>query len=360
MNSADAPASVIGSSGLIWLPVAHRVEGSHRDILHSDTLRATTHVSRGFTVQGVPAGGDGFRVSRVPATLGSEPRTHWNLLEPLKRRIGIIGPDQLAPLRAPYHPLVRLALAVLASLGVVAAARPAPQAASIRVLFIGNSLTGANDLPGQVRAIAQAAGAGPTETAAVVRPGFSLEDHWTDGVARRAIAADRWNLVVLQQGPSSQPESRLVLREYVRRFDREIRRAGARTALYMVWPSRARLRDFDAVRDSYTIAARDVDGLLMPAGEAWRAAWRHDAGLPFYDRDEFHPSTLGSYLAALTVVAALTGRTLSGAPAPAGSPAGSDRIEGLLRAAASEAAGHHIGVTSTGRQGRRLLPGGQP
>jgi hypothetical protein len=107
----------------------------------------------------------------------------------------------------------------------------------------------------------------------------------------------------------------VVLRQYVRRFDNEIKRIGARTALYMVWPSAARSDDFDAVVASYAIAARDVDALLLPVGEAWRAAWRYDASLPLYADDRFHPSVLGSYLGALVIYERLTGRSAEGLPA---------------------------------------------
>src|SRR5437667_8666113 len=44
-------------------------------------------------------------------------------------------------------------------------------------LFIGNSLTMSNDLPGVVSALAAAAG-GRLPTTVVAFPGFALEDHW--------------------------------------------------------------------------------------------------------------------------------------------------------------------------------------
>ena len=109
----------------------------------------------------------------------------------------------------------------------------------------------------------------------VAKPDYSLEDHWNDREARRAIARG-WDIVVLQQGPSALPESRVLLVEYAKRFDAEIRKTGARTALYMVWPSRARRGDFDGVSQSYAIAAKAVGGLLLPVGDAWRSAWAID------------------------------------------------------------------------------------
>src|SRR6202008_3392552 len=107
-------------------------------------------------------------------------------------------------------------------------------------------------------------------------PNYSLEDHWADGGARKQIVRGGWSHVVLQQGPSALTESRVLLNEYARRFDGEIRRVQARTAMFMVGPSAARSGDFDGVRASYAGAATLTGGMLLPAGDAWRAAWRKD------------------------------------------------------------------------------------
>ena len=180
-----------------------------------------------------------------------------------------------------------------------------------------------------------AADAGRIETGTIATGGYSLEDHWNDGPARRAITEGGWSFVVLQQGPSALPESQALLKEYTRRFNDLIVRAGARTALYMVWPSRQRFGDFDGVRDSYANAAKDVNALLLPAGEAWRAAWRRDKALALYGADNFHPSRLGSYLAALVIVQGLTGRI----PAPPPLRLGSLELTAAQAALLQEAAG---------------------
>ncbi len=187
---------------------------------------------------------------------------------------------------------------------------------ALRVLFIGNSLTAANDLPATVETLSRARGDLTVEATAITANNFSLEDHWNQGSARATVAKGNWSFVVLQQGPSALPESRVLLREYARRFAGEARKTGARTALYMVWPSKARSRDFDAVSESYALAARDVDGVLIPAGDAWREVWRRDPQTALYGSDDFHPSALGSYVAALTVWRALSGASVVGLPGP--------------------------------------------
>ena len=196
------------------------------------------------------------------------------------------------------------------------AASPAPAAASggMRVLFIGNSLTYANDLPLMVQALAKAAGL-DLYVEAITAGGAGLDDHWRDGDALRAISRRGWNVVVLQQGPSSLPESRVHLRKWARQFAAPIRKAGARPALYMVWPDKTRLAWFDEVRGSYALAAEDVDGILLPAGEAWRAAWRRDPRARLYAMDGLHPSVAGTYAAALSIYGMLCNRPPQNLPA---------------------------------------------
>lgn len=181
------------------------------------------------------------------------------------------------------------------------------------VLFVGNSLTYVNDLPEMVRALALASG-DTLRIGMVANPDWSLEDHWNGGAARSTIQRG-WNVVVLQQGPSSLPESRVLLIDYARRFADEIRAAGGTPAFYAVWPMRSRIDDFDRASESYRLAAREVDGTLLPAGEAWRAAWRADPDLPLYSPDGLHPSVTGTYAAALVIYAKILGRSPVGAPA---------------------------------------------
>ena len=226
-----------------------------------------------------------------------------------------------------------LAVAVMAS-ALSGAATPAPRVETLRVLFIGNSLTAANGLPEIVESLSKARGDVTVEATAITASNFSLEDHWNQGSARATVAKGNWSFVVLQQGPSALPESRVLLREYARRFAGEARKTGARTALYMVWPAKARSRDFDAVSESYALAARDVDGVLIPAGDAWREVWRRDPQTALYGSDDFHPSALGSYVAALTIWRALSGASVVGLPGPSSISSG---MLPLLQVAADRA-----------------------
>lgn len=194
---------------------------------------------------------------------------------------------------------------------------PAPEAVSLRVLFIGNSLTYVNDLPATLAGIARSGG-DTIRVEMVAKPNYALIDHLTlHSGAEEAIRRGGWNVVVLQQGPTSLPVNRDSLILWTKMFDPMIRAVGARPALYMVWPAADRPQDFDAVRTSFQMAAHAVDGLFLPAGQAWLDAWARNTTLPLYGADGFHPSPMGTWLAALTIYEALTGHDARNLPSTA-------------------------------------------
>ncbi len=184
--------------------------------------------------------------------------------------------------------LIRAASALLATVlvaaGCACGGADGGSVRPLRVLFVGNSLTATNDLPAAVRALAAEAGRRPVETRTVAPGGVSLEEHWRSTGAREALAEGPWDAIVLQQGPSSLPDSRAHLRTWSRRWADEVRAHGARPALLGVWSEAERRQALPASIASYTAAAGAADAILLPAGAAWRAAWRREPGLELTDR----------------------------------------------------------------------------
>ena len=175
------------------------------------------------------------------------------------------------------------------------------QEADLAILFIGNSLTYANDLPAMVANMLDVSLPGGVFVESIAKPNYGLEDHWNDSSTRDRIDGTGWDVVIMQQGPSA-TEGRPSLIDYSARFAELIRGSGAKPALFMVWPAEERSFDFGGVRDSYRAAADSVDGYFFPAGAAWQEAWKLDSSLALYGSDGFHPSQLGSYLAAVVIV----------------------------------------------------------
>jgi hypothetical protein len=183
------------------------------------------------------------------------------------------------------------------------------------VLFIGNSYTYVNDLPGIVQALADSAGGVRIAVETVAEPDFALVDHLATGVAQREIAKGGWAFVVLQQGPSSVELNRDTLRLAAKAFASLINQTGGKPALFSAWPTSSRRVDFPRAIESYRLAATDVDGVFLPVASAWLAAWEKDPNLPLYAPDGLHASVLGSYLSALVIYARLLEKPVVGLPA---------------------------------------------
>jgi hypothetical protein len=216
--------------------------------------------------------------------------------------------------RTPW--LAALAAGTLVSSGACQhATDPAPMAsASLRILFIGNSLTYSNSLPGTLKGVALTVG-DTLHVEMIAKPNYALIDHITShSGAVEAIQRGGWDVVVLQQGPTTLPLNRDSLVLWTRMFDSIIHPTGARTALFMVWPQGASAQGFEAVRLSYQDAASAVNGIFLPAGAAWQLALQRDAGVALYGPDGFHPAPLGTYLAAIAIYGELTGRDVRNLP----------------------------------------------
>ena len=183
------------------------------------------------------------------------------------------------------------------------------------VLFIGNSYTYVNDLPGIVQALADSAGGERVAVETVAEPDFALVDHLATGVAQREIAKGGWAFVVLQQGPSSVELNRDTLRLAVKEFASLITRTGGKPALFSAWPTISRRVDFPRAIESYQLAAADVNGVFLPVASAWLAAWQKDTNLQLYASDGLHASPLGSYLSALVIYGRLLEKPVVGLPA---------------------------------------------
>ena len=131
------------------------------------------------------------------------------------------------------------------------------------------------------------------------------------------------------------------LREWAERLAGLAREHGTRPALLTVWPESYRTAALTDVISSYANAAEAADAELYPAGVAWQSAWQRNPALPLYGPDGFHPSPLGTYLAALVVVAGLTGQQPPAVPFAVHRPGFDLTVSAtrarLLRSAAADA-----------------------
>ena len=196
------------------------------------------------------------------------------------------------------------------------AARPELSVSAVRVLFIGNSLTYANDLPGMVVRFGEAAGI-VVETASRAPGGAQLRQHAADPATLGAIDAGGWDFVVLQEQSQLPALGDDLVNEdvlpAVRSLAERIRRASPRTriVLYATMAHRdgdARNAEYVPGVASYTGMQRrlnrtyqrlsnTVRGTTAPVGAAWQTVRTRRPDLDLY-ADPAHPNRTGTYLAA--------------------------------------------------------------
>jgi hypothetical protein len=106
--------------------------------------------------------------------------------------------------------------------------------APIKILFIGNSFTARNDLPGLIAQLAATRGKS-LQHDLISAGGASLRAHWNAGKALNAIKNGHCDFVVLQEQSTLSIKNAKRMRENMRLFDEAIKGAGAKTVLYMTW-----------------------------------------------------------------------------------------------------------------------------
>jgi hypothetical protein len=214
----------------------------------------------------------------------------------------------------------------------------------LHVLFIGNSYTYVNDVPGLLARIAETAPSGPRiVTDSLVQGGATLQNHLEGGAPDR-IADKTWTHVVLQ-GQSLEPVTPEYFLPSATTLAELATDAGARPAWFVTWaraPEDAAYASAftspdelqDRLTAAYDEAARQAPGsMLVCVGEAFRASLGAHPEIRLHQDDGSHASLAGSYLAASTFYVALTG-----GPVPASSeiPAGLDDAQAAaLRSAAN-------------------------
>ncbi|AWH72698.1 hypothetical protein DCS32_00480 [Dokdonia sp. Dokd-P16] len=181
---------------------------------------------------------------------------------------------------------------------------PETKEPTIKILFIGNSLTYTNNLPKLVKAHAKTKGI-KIKTRMVALPNYALEDHWNDGNIQQLIATGGYDYVIIQQGPSSQQEGRDILIDYGKKYAALCNKHNARLAYFMVWPSLKYYHTLDAVIKNYQDAATINNAIILPVGMTWKEHHNSSKRNDYYGIDGFHPSLKGSKAAAATIVSSL-------------------------------------------------------
>jgi hypothetical protein len=191
-------------------------------------------------------------------------------------------------------------------------------AASVSVLFVGNSLTQANDLPEMFKRFAAESSLHVNIDVQSITPGGAfLYDHWRRGEALSRLRALRPNFLILQ-GQSVEPL--LGTRNfiyYAGLFKTDADRVAARTVLLSTWARPAGdpyYKDVSSggspgemqarLNSAYASLAQTIGAALAPVGLGFERARIDAPTIELLDGTQ-HPSPAGTYLAAAILFRAI-------------------------------------------------------
>ena len=105
------------------------------------------------------------------------------------------------------------------------------------------------------------------------------------------------------------PRLKTVFTEFAKKNSGIVRAHGAKPVFFMSWAYADKPEMTAQLAEAYAIAGNENNALVIPAGLAFARAIGKQPELNLYAPDKRHPSLAGTYLAACTVFAALTGRS---------------------------------------------------
>jgi len=237
---------------------------------------------------------------------------------------------------------VSCCVALLALLGSEALlAQTTPDVSEIErpqsAIFIGNSFFYYNNgMQGQVRRLVTASGSAQgLRTTLVAISGSGLKWHDVDSYFRPGAIGEysfRNNDIVFNdfdrlfdvailmdcsQCPLH-PQLKDTFWEYAEKHSATVRSHGAQPVFFMTWAYADRPEMIEQLAEQYTRAGNANSALVIPAGLAFARSIEQRPDLNLYNADRRHPSALGTYLAACTVYASLTGQSPIGLDYTAG------------------------------------------
>lgn len=179
----------------------------------------------------------------------------------------------------------------------------------LRILFVGNSYTYANDLPTMFSELARSGGH-KVEVSIVAEGGFTLADHVNSAQFSEALTSNQWDYVVLQeqsQIPSIKASRTQSMYPAARELVQQIRATSAQPIFFETWAHRGGfpengLPTYEGmqyeINQGYKQIASELGVRLAPVGLAWFRALQANPGLQLWQEDGSHPSEQGTYLAA--------------------------------------------------------------
>jgi hypothetical protein len=220
----------------------------------------------------------------------------------------------------------------------------------VKVLFLGSSYFGYNNLPGMFQNLAESGGQDVIVDKNYINAGY-LDDHATSATTAAKINSQQWDFVVLQGVGSIMafPDTHQnIFPPYVRHELRaalvtlknkiETNCADTKMVYCMPWAFEDGTTWLPGYNDTYfemqqmiydntLLFSDDVGFVIAPVGWAWNEVLEVKTRLHYlFQPDWNHPSLRGSYLMACVIYSTLFQETTNGNPFYAGVPASEARF----------------------------------
>jgi len=186
---------------------------------------------------------------------------------------------------------------------------PPNQGPVTHVLFIGNSYTYVNDLPGTFSKLA-CSGGHKVAADMAAEGGWTLAQHAASADTLGKLQGQKWDFVILQEqseAPAVAASREQVMYPAARLLVAKIRQAGAKPIFFLTWGHQAGLpedgmQDYSEMQNQLNIGyygiANELGVPVAPVGWAWSVANAQPNPPELWQSDGSHPSEQGTYLAA--------------------------------------------------------------
>ncbi len=171
------------------------------------------------------------------------------------------------------------------------------QSADLRVLFVGNSITGFNNTPGLFRELAVETGHSPYVELSI-KFGKTLGDQLADPVFVTTLKSKAWDYIVLQEYSSVPVADTQSFLAHVQDIQKLVAAKPTKIVLFENWLQAGRpAHDIQDVAQVFKKVSKLTHTSVVRVGEAFtHASDRTEIGMY---QDDWHPTPIASYLTTL-------------------------------------------------------------
>ncbi len=194
-----------------------------------------------------------------------------------------------------------------------------PNSERLKVLFIGNSYTYYNDLPSQIKAMAEDHDdVSSIEIKSLTPGGAKLKDHLDSSFTMSVLKDGEWDIVIFQGNSLETLKDPIGFKVSAIKLAEVAIEAGTKVYFFETW---AREEDHpiyseswsggtptemqNKISSAYTSITEEVPVTIIPIGRTWKEFIKIYSEIKLHSIDGSHPTPGGSYLTACTIFTVL-------------------------------------------------------